>query len=111
MKKSKIKVDELVDVINNSKLYQEYKAILEEVEKSKVINQLVTEIKALQKKAVNEEYHQDHLNLAITEAIIDHKLKELYNISLYKEYIEKSTNLNNLIKKTTNHFQNYFNDI
>ena len=53
------KIDELFEAINNSKEYQDYLNISNSLENNEEINNLITEIKTLQKKSVKLEEKGD----------------------------------------------------
>jgi cell fate (sporulation/competence/biofilm development) regulator YmcA (YheA/YmcA/DUF963 family) len=100
-------VDELIDIIKNTDVYKRYIHITEQMNGSNDINELVAEIKSLQKVAVKEEHKPDSKKVRELDKEINNKIKELNNIPLYAEYIETSKELDDLIKSIKEEIQTY----
>ncbi|MDD3048615.1 MAG: YlbF family regulator [Bacilli bacterium] len=109
MKSHEKEVDILVEQIKNSEIYKNYLHILEQVEASIDINLLIKDIKALQQKAVKEE-SLNH-NIEAIEDDINTKKDALYNMPLYKDYLEISEELNEVIVGINLKMQKYIDDI
>lgn len=107
MKKIEKEIDKLIYMIEHSTIYIEYLHLLKQVEKNKDINRLVKTIKKLQQKAVKEEYHKNNDKVKKLDKEIEIKIKALYEIPLYQEYIEKAERLNDLIIKIKKMIQDY----
>lgn len=102
-------LDDVIDSIKDSDIYKEYNHILIQVDKSKDINNLVKNIKSLQKKIVLDEHKQKDVSKLLEE--LENIKKELYNIPLYQEYIDAAEELNDLIKLVSNKLQSYLSDL
>ncbi len=102
-------LDEVIDSIRDSEIYQKYNHVLVQVDKSKDINKLVKQIKSLQKKIVLEEHKKNDISKLLEE--LEKIKKELYDIPLYQEYIYTALELNDLIKLVSNKLQLYLNDL
>ena len=94
------KVDEIINLINESDNYKKYLKLKDMLENNKEIMLLISEIKVLQKDIV---HHYEKKEL------LKEKQKELDSIPLYREYQNTLDELNityNIIETTLN---NYFN--
>lgn len=95
-------VNELKEIIFNSKEYKEYKKYLDALENNDEVNKLIKKITTLQKKVVrNEDLNKEK------------ELEELYNelnsINVYKKYIESSKRLNKILTEVQMNFNDFFN--
>lgn len=103
-------LDELIELIKNTDVYQEYLSILNQMGKSEDINRLVKEIKELQQQAVRKEYKErkpvDNLN-----KIIEDKINELNNIPLYHEYKYKAEEIYSLLSIISDRIQTCIDEI
>jgi cell fate (sporulation/competence/biofilm development) regulator YmcA (YheA/YmcA/DUF963 family) len=101
--------DNLIDIIKDTTIYQEYTHILEQVKKNTDINNTVKDIKNIQKKIVNEKYRGNDIKTLEKELSL--KNKYLDSIPLYQDYIDASKTLNELVTTIINRLQTYLNDL
>lgn len=94
------KVDEIINLINESDEYQKYLILKEKLENNKEIISLINEIKVLQKDVIH------HIK---DEKVLEEKQKELESIPLYREYKNTLYELNNTYNIIENTLNNYFN--
>ena len=79
-------VEELKKLIEESEEYKEYDRLTKILDTDKEINEIIDEIKKLQKEAVNKEVKkEDTKNI---EEKLDNLFEELNNKEKYIEYIE-----------------------
>lgn len=103
------RIDDLFNSIKDSKEYKDYLNIGEVLKQDKKINKLVEEIKSLQKKSVNLEYKGDESYKQV-DLEIDEKVKLLNNKPIYKEYLRRMNNLNNILSESSYNISKYIND-
>lgn len=87
------KVDELVDLLKNSKDYQRYLYLSNEMKKNNSLMKLIKDIKTLEKRRVNLEYRNESTKDIDLE--IDNKKQELNEYPTYVEYNYLQEDLNN----------------
>lgn len=104
-------LDDLIESIEKSDIYLNYKHILNQVENNEDIKILVNDIKSIQKELVNEEHLNNSSNIDDLEDVLKSKKENLNSIPLYKEYIDASNLLNNLIQSVSIKIQTYINDL
>jgi cell fate (sporulation/competence/biofilm development) regulator YmcA (YheA/YmcA/DUF963 family) len=102
-------LDNLLSTIKNSDIYKNYIHILDQVKDNADINTTVKEIKTIQKRIVNDSHRGKDIHPLENE--LESKNKFLNSIPLYQDYIESSTQLNNLIKNVTDKMQAYINGL
>ena len=102
-------INELFNTIKSSSEYREYLNIGEVLKKDNELNELIDEIKVLQKKSVNLEYKGDSKYKEIDEEI-DKKVKYLNSKPLYKEYLRRMNNLNNILSESSYTIEKYINE-
>ena len=90
------KVGKLFSNIENSNEYKEYKKIGNILEKDPNISILMQEIKELQKEAAYLESNNDERYKKVDE-IIAKKVKQLNKNNIYKEYLKKMEEFNELL--------------
>ena len=79
------------------------------IDKNKEVNDLMQEIKELQKKSVrleetgNEEYKR-------IDKLIDEKVKYLNSIPIYQEYLRRMKEFNSCLSESSNTIEKYIND-
>ena len=95
------KVDEIIDYIENSDNYKKYLLIKEKMDNDQEINNLLNEIRHLQKVLANKYSKEKELEL-------EEKNKELNSIPLYREYLNILDELNNIFNIIENGLNNYF---
>ena len=102
------KMEELFQAIKESKEYQSYLNIGSVIEKNDEINNLVNEIKKLQKKSVTLEYQHDDRYHEVDE-IIEKKVKELNNNPIYQEYLRRMNEFNDILAESSHQIEEYVN--
>ena len=95
------KVDEIIKYIEDSEDYQKYLLIKEKMNNDYEINELLNEIKHLQKILANN-YNKN------IENELEEKNKELNNIPLYREYLNTLDEVNSVYNIIENNLNNYF---
>lgn len=96
----KTEIDLLITKIKDSNEYKEYLNLLEQLKDSNLINNLVEEIRNINKKLVKTPSIKLQEKLAL-------KQKELNEIPLYQDYIEKLEILNNMLLLVKDKFDKY----
>lgn len=102
-------LDELFETIETSKEYQSYLEIGRVIEKNKEVNELIKEIKELQKKSVRleEAGNDEYKNV---DKLIDEKVKCLNSIPIYQEYLRRMREFNSCLTESSNIIEKYIND-
>lgn len=100
------KIEELFDTIESSSEYQDYKKIETILKKDKSINELINEIKSLQKESVRLEYNHDNSYKEIDKKI-ELKVQELNNKPVYQEYLNKMNEINNILAMSSKMIEDY----
>ena len=97
-------VDNLFDEIESSKLYNDYKEVLKQLNSNTEIKEMLDEIRRLQKIAVNTK-----------DKKIDIELKELYkkldSYPLYQSYLSIKEELEEQLQNISFTLNSYFKDI
>ena len=93
------KIDEIINKIENSELYQKYLDLKEKLDNNKELMTLINEVKLLQKDVV---HHIDKKEL------LDKKINELNSYPLYREYSNTVFEINNVYAIIENDLNNYF---
>ena len=99
------KVDDIINYIENSKDYQKYLLIKDKMQNDLEINNLLNEIKHLQKKLANNEGNMD------LKKELSLKNEILKNIPLYREYLNTLDDLNNVFNIIETRINNHFDKI
>lgn len=94
------KIDEIINLIENSSDYQKYLSLKKDLDNDKEITLLISEIKLLQKDVV---HHLDK------KEILNKKINELESIPLYREYQNTVASLNNTYAIIEQRINNYIN--
>ena len=102
-------VEVLKDLIANSSEYKEYDKLTKELDKDKQINEIIEKIKRLQKEVVNKEIKNEETNELELE--LEGLFNKLNSNKRYKDYLESSKRLNELITKIQDRFSQSFNEI
>lgn len=104
-------LDDVIDLkkeILNSNEYKYYNKYLNKIESNREIIDIVNRIKELQKKVVLYDNNNIYNN-------IDDEINDLFdNLKEYEDYnmyIKYSKELNALLSKVQNNFENYFNSL
>lgn len=102
-------LDELFETIETSKEYQSYLEIGRVIENNKEVNELIKEIKDLQKKSVRleEAGNDEYKNV---DKLIDEKVKCLNSIPIYQEYLRRMEEFNSCLTESSNTIEKYIND-
>ena len=103
------KIDELFDTISASSEYQAYLEIGKVLESNQEINDLVLEIKDLQKKSVRLE-EEGNSQYKEIDKIIEEKVKLLNSMPIYKEYLRRMNVFNDCLAESSNQIEKYVND-
>ncbi len=101
-------MQELFQAIQESKEYQSYLNIGSVIEQDDEIVSLVNEIKKLQQKSVELEYHHDEKYKEIDREI-ESKVQDLNNRPIYQEYLRRMDEFNDIIAESSNQIEKYVN--
>ncbi len=99
-------LEELYNSIENSTYYKEYKKITNILEQDSEINNLINEIKDLEKEATLLEYKKDPKYKEI-DNLIKEKINILNNNQLYIDYLNKMEELNDILSESSNIISKY----
>ena len=99
----------LYNSINNSTEYKEYLEINNILKEDKKINNLINEIKSLQKEAVKLE-SEGNTKYKEIDKEIDTLVKKLNSIPKYIEYKDKLKKFNNVLKVSSTLIEDYIDD-
>lgn len=102
-------IEELYNSINNSTEYKEYLEINNILKEDKKINNLINEIKSLQKEAVKLE-NEGNTKYKDIDKEIDTLVKKLNSIPKYIEYKDKLKKFNNVLKVSSTLIEDYIDD-
>lgn len=100
---------ELFEAISNSSYYKDYLAIGNVLKDNDDVNDLVCEIKKLQQESVNLEYKGDSLYKEI-DKIIDEKVKILNDMPVYREYLRRMNEFNDILSQSSYNIEKYINE-
>ena len=103
------KIDELFETIESSPEYKAYLNIGEVLEKDDEINTLVKEIKELQQKSVRLE-NEGNYEYKNIDKIIEEKVSILNSKPIYKEYLRRMNEFNDILAESSNTIEKYIND-
>lgn len=102
----KEKARELVKALKEDKRYKEYIRLRDELKNNKDVMDKMNIIKSLQKEYVKGAYLNKEIELKLKELN-----KELENNSLYKDYITKEKEINDILMNITEGLNITFNNI
>lgn len=88
------KLEEIVSYIEESKTYKDYQFLKEKINNNDKITNLITTIKTKQKELVNKEYR--HEETTLLEEELTNLEKQLNEIPLYCDFLNKQTELNEI---------------
>ena len=98
------KIDELFDELKNKDIYVNYVRVKEELKNNKEINEIINQIKRLQKICTNND-----------DPKLEDEIKKLYDAlnsyPIYQSYLNLKDLLNEELIIIKNQFENYFKDI
>ena len=103
------KINELFETIKNSKEYLAYQNIGEVIKDNDEINNLVNEIKKLQQQSVKLE-EEGNIKYKEIDKVIEEKVTTLNNIPIYKEYLRRMDEFNDLITESKNNIELFINE-
>ena len=103
------KINELFETIKNSKEYLAYQNIGEVIKDNDEINNLVNEIKKLQQQSVKLE-EEGNIKYKEIDKVIEEKVTTLNNIPIYKEYLRRMDEFNDLIAESKNNIELFINE-
>ncbi len=95
------KIDEIINLIEDSSVYQKYLTLQREIEKNDELVKLINKVKVLQKDVVHHLTSKEELNKV---------MDELNNHPLYREYNNTLSELNNTYAIIENSINHYFQD-
>lgn len=104
------KIDELFETIQNSQEYIEYKKIQELLKNDIEINNLIENIKELQKKSTKLEYDNNSEYKEIDKEI-KNKITKLNSYPIYIEYKNKMNELNDILAMSSNMIEKYIEEV
>lgn len=99
-------IENLFTEINNSNEYKEYINILNILKENKEVNNLIEEIKSLEKKATKLEYEKNKKYIEIDKQI-EEKTKVLNSNKEYQEYLSKLKAFNNTLLASSSLLDEY----
>lgn len=100
------KVDNIIDSIQNSKEYQDYQFLFSKLSHNEQANQLITEVKSLQRKIVKKEVLKKSTD--DLQKQLNSLLEQLNKIPLYVEFMEKQKMLNQIYQNIKQELDQYF---
>ena len=99
-----LKIDELFDDLKETDAYKNYISAQKQLKNNKEITDIITNIKRLQRIAVNNK-----------DEVIEKELKDLYDrldsYPLYQSYIEYKEEIENNLQIISKSFDNYFHQL
>ncbi len=102
-------IEKLFRAIEESAEYLEYKEITSILKENKELNDLIDEIKSLEKEATNLEYHKD-IKYKEIDKLIAEKVQILNNNAIYREYLEKLKRFNDTLKVSSALIEEYIDE-
>lgn len=99
-------VDNIVDIIQNSKEYQDYLFLSNKLKQNKKANTLIKEIKRIQKEIVRKEVLKE--DTKELEEELTNLVSTLNQIPLYVEFIEIQKELNENYQMIKERLDDYF---
>lgn len=106
-KKVLVKVDEVVSLIKEDELYQEYLYLANKMKKNKEIEEKIASIKRYQKESVKEEVLGNTSKVQELDQKIECLLKELESFPLYVDFLRKQEELNEVFQLVKYRLQDY----
>jgi len=103
------KTDELIEMIKKDDLYKRYVLVSKQMKDNEEIMTIISDIKSLQKKAVNLEYKKEDISLVEKE--ISSKLNLLNSYPIYQEYSYLLEDLNGLFQEIKAILESYINGL
>ncbi len=103
------KVDNLVGFIKDSQEYKDYVFLSNKLATNRKVNDYINKIKSLQKEIVKKEVIGE--DISELEIEIKSLLEKLDKIPLYKEFIDKQEELNEIYQLVKQRLDEYFYNI
>jgi len=103
------KLDEIILEIKQSEKYQNYQFLKEKLMNNKNANELISDIKRIQKEIVKKEVLKQEISELEEE--LNKKVELLNKIPLYVEFIEVQEELNITYQLLKQELEDYFNDL
>ena len=103
------KLDEIILEIKQSEKYQNYQFLKEKLMNNKNANELISDIKRIQKEIVKKEVLKKEISELEEE--LNKKVELLNKIPLYVEFIEVQEELNITYQLLKQELEDYFNDL
>lgn len=103
------KIDDIVGMIQNSKEYHDYQFLASKLSQNDKANQIIKEVKALQRQIVKKEVLGE--SIEDLEKKINYFLKQLNQIPLYVEFVQKQEELNQIYQTVKEELDHYFYNI
>ena len=100
------KVDDIVSTIKDSKEYQDYQFLFSKLSQNEKVNDLIKEVKDLQKRIVKKEVLQE--STIDLEKQVNSLLEQLNQIPLYVEFIQKQEELDQIYQNIKDKLEQYF---
>ena len=100
------KVDEIINYIKETSEYKDYLFLKDKVSKNNKINNLIEEVRTIEKELVKLEVNNK--DITDLEKEYNSKLEELNKIPLYKDYVDTVEKLDNIYQDIKNRLDNYF---
>ena len=100
------KIDDIVDMIQDSKEYHDYQILYQKLKKNQKVNDFIVKVKDIQKTIVQRQVRKEPVeNL---ESELNSCLKQLERIPLYTEFVEKQQELNEVYQTVKEELDRYF---
>ena len=100
------KVDEIINYIKETSEYKDYLFLKDKVSKNNKINNLIEEVRTIEKELVKLEVNNK--DITDLEKEYNSKLEELNKIPLYKDYVDTVEKLDNIYQDIKDRLDNYF---
>ncbi len=96
------KVDEIINEIENSEVYQKYLSLQKQISSNKELMMLINQVKVLQKDILHKKKKKEDLDIV---------MNELNSNPLYREYNNTLYEINNTYGIIESSLNNYFDKI
>ena len=96
------KIDEIINEIENSDVYQKYLSLQKQISSNKELMELINKVKVMQKDVIHKKKKKEEL---------DELMDELNSYPLYREYNNTLYEINNTYGIIESSLNNYFNKV
>ena len=96
------KIDEIINEIENSDVYQKYLSLQKQISSNKELMELINKVKVMQKDVIQKKKKKEEL---------DELMDELNSYPLYREYNNTLYEINNTYGIIESSLNNYFNKV